>query len=193
MTVRLLAILALAAASPGFAQLRFFTVAPGGAETMASTSLDLGRTAPGDQIEVRLRVRNVGTAAIALQSFSAEGSGVSVNGPGLPLNIAPGTATDLYLRFSKDVAGSYVGRLLANALSLSLAAVVAPAPVLTAEGDAPGSRIDIAAGTAIYLGRVQRGQRSTRSLCSVSRHSRKPTAAKSVLVPFSSSATRAAR
>ena len=108
--------------------------------------------------------RGVGTAVIALQSFSATGSGFSVSGPGLTFNIAAGAAADLYVRFSAPRAGSYSGELKANALSLSLSATALAAPNVTAEGDTAGSRIDIAAGTAIYLGLVQKSKRNSRPL-----------------------------
>ena len=146
-------VLALVAASAACAQMRLYAVDANGAEREATGLFDMGSSGPGDLLQTRFRARNTGTAAISLLDLRVAGQGFTVSGPSIPLNIAPGLAADIVVRFSATGSGSYSANLTVNALSLLLRATVTAAPVLTASG------ADVPAGTAIYLGRIQKGQK----------------------------------
>ena len=183
-SLSLVALLLLCSFS-AFAQLRLY-VADGALEREVSGLYDLGSAGPVDLVEIRLRARNVGTAAVLLDTVRIAGQGFSVSPPSLPFSIAPGNAADIRVRFTGTGTGSYSANLVVNTLSLLLRVTVVAAPVLVILGDDGVSRLDIPAGTSIYMGRVLKGQSAARPLWLENR-GRDPLAIRSVAmtgVPF---------
>lgn len=170
-TLSALALTCLAASAS--AQLRLYAVDTDGMEREATGLYELGSTGPGDLLQSRFRARNVGTTVITLQPVSVAGQGFSVSGPSPGSVIAAGNAAEIVVRFTAGGTGSYSASLNVNALSLLLRVTVVPAPVLTAEG------VDIPAGTAIYMGRAQRGQTAAKAF-SLENRGRDPVTVRSI-------------
>src|SRR5690349_21043204 len=94
--------------------------------------VDVGAASPGDTLETRFRVRNIGAGAAVFQTLSIAGSGFRITtAPSLPYTIAPGSEAEFRVAFSPISIGSYSAFLLVNSINISLRGTVAPAAVLT--------------------------------------------------------------
>jgi hypothetical protein len=154
--------LALLALAPLLApaELRTFVVA-GGLEQPLGAICDVGSVTAGDALEIRLRVRNTGAAAGALQSVGVAGVGFSPgNLPPLPYTLAPGAAVDFTVRFAPAAGGSYSASLAVNGVSTILRGTAVPGAEVRVE-DALSSQL-LRAGDTVDFGRVERGASATR-------------------------------
>lgn len=146
--IRLLLLLCLPASL--FGQLQFALVS-GGVEKPVSGFVDLGRVAAGDPLDVRCRLRNIGTVSVVLQTLKISGASYSMSGqPNLPYTAAPGTNIDFTVRFQATVLGSYSANLAINTTSVLMNATAYAAPGLYL-GDTW-----LRAGDTIDFGRVER-------------------------------------
>ncbi len=71
------------------AQIALFTVT-NGVEVPIGESLNLGKVAAGDTLNVRIRLRNIGTTTANVSYFFADGPGYTINRPIPPFAVAPG-------------------------------------------------------------------------------------------------------
>lgn len=123
-------------------------------ETPVGASVDVGAASPGDTLEVRFRVRNIGSGPAVLQTLSLAGAGFKISAtPSLPYTIAPGSETEFRVAFSPASAGSYSAFLLVNTINVILRGTAVPSAVLTLTG----SNTPLAAGAVIDFGSVVRG------------------------------------
>ena len=87
--------------------------------------LDVGSAAPGDVLDMRLRVRNTSMAAVELNVLKIDGVSFTLEGtPPLPQIMAPGVNADFRVRFRPAAPGSYSATLRANSVSLSFLRLV---------------------------------------------------------------------
>ncbi len=123
--------------------------------------VDVGAASPGDTLETRFRVRNIGAGAAVFQTLSIAGSGFRITtAPSLPYTIAPGSEAEFRVAFSPISIGSYSAFLLVNSINISLRGTVAPAAVLTLDNGSAA----LAAGATIDFGSVQRGSSRLQTL-----------------------------
>src|SRR5260370_11145947 len=122
MITRILLFLSILAL-PALAQIQVLQF-DGVTETPVGSVVDMGSAAPGDIVEVRFRVRNIGSGATTLQTLSITlGSGFKIsNAPSLPYTLAPysGPASEAEFRvaFNPTAAGSYSAFLLVNTINI---------------------------------------------------------------------------
>ncbi len=155
--------LAAALLSPAaLAQLQLL-IFDGTTEKAVTTITDLGSVPAGDSREVRFRARNIGTAAVLLQTVTLSGQGFTISSaPSLPFTIAPTNFVEVRVRFAGTGLGSYSATLSVNTLQTLLrASVVASATVSVVNGS--GATV-LAAGATIDFGRVQKGQSSSQQI-----------------------------
>src|SRR6266850_1309955 len=130
----------------------------GTTETPAGSVVDVGSAAPGDIVEVRLRVRNIGNSATTLQTLSITGAGFKISvTPSLPYTLAPysGPASEAEFRvaFNPTAAGPYSAFLLVNTINIIVRGTATASAVLTLAGNPT----PLAAGAVIDFGSVLRG------------------------------------
>ncbi len=131
----------------------------GTTETPAGSVVDVGSAAPGDVVEVRFRVRNIGSGPTNLQTLSiTSNSGFKISvAPSLPFILAPysGPASEAEFRvaFNPTAAGSFSGFLLVNTINIIMRGTATASAALTLAG----STTPLAAGAVIDFGSVLRG------------------------------------
>src|SRR5258708_11712024 len=97
---------------PALAQIQVLQF-DGTSETPIGSVVDMGSAAPGDVVEARFRVRNIGSGATTLQTLSiTPGSGFKISAaPSLPYTLAPysgpASAADFRVAFTPTAAGSF--------------------------------------------------------------------------------------
>ncbi len=155
MTARLVA-LAWLAAGVSFGQLQLYRIPGPGLEEPFKDQYDAGSVPAGDFRDTRLRIRNLGDAAITLERLRVTGVGFSLEGhPSVPYIIAPRTNVDFRVRFQPPAYGSYSGSLRINdAYYLFLG--TSP-PTLTVSVEAGGGFRLLRAGETIVFGRAEGG------------------------------------
>lgn len=123
-------------------------------ETPVGALVDVGAASPGDTLETRFRVRNIGAGAAVFQTLSIAGSGFRITtAPSLPYTIAPGSEAEFRVAFSPTTFGTYSAFLVVNTININLRGSVVPSAVLTLDnGSTP-----LATGATIDFGSVQRG------------------------------------
>jgi hypothetical protein len=142
---------------PALAQIQVLQF-DGTTETPAGSVVDMGSAAPGDTVEVRFRVRNIGSSATMLQTLSITGAGFKISvTPSLPYTLAPysGPASEAEFRaaFTPAAAGPYSAFLLVNTINIIVRGTATASAALTLAGNpAP-----LAAGAVIDFGSVLRG------------------------------------
>ncbi len=105
-------LLVLIAAQSAWGQLVFVRPAD---ESPITGLLDVGTAAPGDTLDTRVRLRNLGAATVILSRLDLGGAGFTVEGkPALPFEMAPGVNADFRVRFRPTGPGTYSGTLQAN-------------------------------------------------------------------------------
>jgi hypothetical protein len=148
------------------AQVKLYVVldaATGSEREVTGSVFDIGTAGSGDTLQTRFRMRNTGTTTQQVQSIRVAGQGFTLSTPSLPYTLAPnGLPLDFTVRFTAIGGGSYSANLTAGTISVLLRATVVAAPVLVTES-VSGIRSDIAAGSTVALGNVQRGQKLTRT------------------------------
>src|SRR5260370_20514107 len=164
MISRLLLFLSILAL-PALAQIQVLQF-DGTSETPVGSVVDMGSAAPGDIVEVRFRVRNIGSGATTLQTLSiTPGSGFKISvAPSLPYTLAPysGPASEAEFRvaFNPTAAGSYSAFLLVNTINIIVRGTATASAVLTHAG----SNTPPAAGAVIDFGSVVRGNSRPQNL-----------------------------
>ena len=159
MIFRLLALASLASFS-AFAQLQVFLF-DGTTETPTGSLVNVGSGTPGDTIETRFHVRNVGVGPATLQTLSLAGQGFTIStAPSLPYIIAPGSQAEFRVDFAPTSVGNYGAFLAVNGINLNLEGSAVAAAVLTLAG----SNTPLAAGAAVDFGSVLKGTSRSQGL-----------------------------
>ncbi len=141
------------------AQLQVF-VFDGTNETAVGALVDVGAASPGDMVETRFRVRNIGPGPAVLQTLSLAGSGFTFSAtPSLPYTIAPYTGSpaseaEFRVTFNPTDVAFYSAFLAVNTINVILQGAGTPAAVLKLDG----SNIPLAAGAIIDFGAVASSQ-----------------------------------
>jgi Abnormal spindle-like microcephaly-assoc'd, ASPM-SPD-2-Hydin len=137
-----------------FAQIQVFEY-NGSTETPVNGLYNVGSASPGDTIQTRFRVRNVGVATATLQKLSLGGSGFQITAaPSLPYIIAPGSETEFDVSFAPTAFGTYSAFMAVNTLNITLQGNSVASAVLTVAG----SNTPLAAGATVQFGSVTVGQ-----------------------------------
>ncbi|HEY6393022.1 MAG TPA: choice-of-anchor D domain-containing protein [Bryobacteraceae bacterium] len=142
---------------PALAQIQVLQF-DGTTEIPVGSVVDMGSAAPGDVVEVRFRVRNIGSAMTPLQTLSITGAGFKISvAPSLPYTLAPysGPASEAEFRvaFNPTAAGAYSGFLLVNTINIIVRGTATASAALTLAG----SSAPLAAGAVIDFGSLLRG------------------------------------
>lgn len=126
----------------------------GATEISVGATFDVGAATPGDTVETRFRVRNIGNGPAVFQTLSLSGQGFRISAaPSLPYTIAPANETEFRVVFSPAVTGSYSAFLAVNTTNITLrGSSVAAASLMLAGSSAP-----LMAGAVIDFGSVVRG------------------------------------
>ena len=126
----------------------------GTSETTVGALVDIVSASPGDTLETRFHVRNIGAGAAIFQTLSIAGSAFRITtAPSLPYTIAPGSFAEFRVAFSPMFTGSYSAFLLVNTINITLRGRVPPSAELTVGG----INNPLAAGAVVDFGSVQRG------------------------------------
>ncbi len=126
--------------------------------------LDVGTVAPGDTLETRFHVRNIGSGPATFSTLSLAGQGFSIaSAPSLPYTLAPyvGLTSEAEFRvaFSPKIAGSFSAFLAVNDLNIVLQGA---SKASVAIGIA-GSQTPLAAGATVNFGPVAVGSSQTQA------------------------------
>jgi hypothetical protein len=150
---------------PALAQIQVLQF-DGATETPVGSVVDMGSAGPGDVVEVRFRVRNIGSGATTLQTLSiTANSGFKISAaPSLPYTLAPysGPASEAEFRvaFNPMAAGSFSAFLLVNTINVVVRGTATASAVLTlANNPTP-----LAAGAVVDFGSVVRGSNHLQNL-----------------------------
>lgn len=147
---------------PALAQLQVLLY-DGTTETPVGALVDVGSAAPGDSTETRFRVRNFGTAQVAITTLKIADATTPFKisaTPSLPLSLAPGSAADFRVSFNPTATGTFNGFLVVNTINVALRGFGVPAATLTLAG----STAPLANGAAIDFGSVVPGSSHVQSL-----------------------------
>jgi len=156
MTSRLVLLASLLPLS-AFAQLQVF-VYSGSTETAAMSLVNVGTAAPGDILETRFHVRNVGNGPATFQTLSLAGQGFSIlNTPSLPYVIAPGSFAEFDINFSPSTVANYSAAVAVNNINFNLVGTGAASATLTIAG----SSTPLTAGSPIDFGSALAGTSKT--------------------------------
>ncbi len=117
--------------------------------------LDVGGAAPGDILDTRLRIRNIGGSEATLSILRIGGAGFTLEGaPALPSRMGPGVNADFRVRFRPSGPGSYSATLQVNSTTL-LVQGSSSAGVVLLRGGTP-----LTSELAIEFGSVTVGERA---------------------------------
>jgi hypothetical protein len=123
-------------------------------ENLVGPLMDVGSVSPGDTLETRFRVLNIGAGPTVFQTLSIAGSGFRITtAPSLPYTIAPGSEAEFRVAFQPMFIGTFSAFLQVNTINITLRGSVTPSAVLTVGG----VNTALPAGAAIDFGLVQRG------------------------------------
>jgi hypothetical protein len=108
-------------------------------DTPVSSLVNVGTAAPGDTLETRFHVRNIGAGPASLTNLALSGQGFTiVSAPSLPYILAPyvGLASDaeVDVDFSPPSIGSFSAFLNVNSINLVLQGISAASAALTLSG-----------------------------------------------------------
>jgi hypothetical protein len=135
------------------AQLQVFQF-DGTNETPVGAVVNVGAVTPGDTVETRFRVRNIGQGPAVFQTLSLAGEGFAISAaPSLPYTIAPGLEAEFRATFSPTFMGTYSAFLLVNTINIILQGTAVPAASLMLAG----TNMPLAAGSVIDFGSVAVG------------------------------------
>jgi len=135
------------------AQLQVFLF-EGTNETPVGAVVNVGTASPGDSVETRFKVRNIGTGPATLDTLTLGGSGFTfLNVPSLTYILAPNAEVEFDTVFNPTDVASYSAFLVVNTINIILEGTGTPSAVLTLAG----SNIPLAAGAIIDFGPVASG------------------------------------
>jgi hypothetical protein len=149
------------------AQLQVFQVV-GTNETPVQVGqpINVGTASPGDAIETRFRVRNVGAGPATLASLAIAGEWFTiVSAPSLPYILAPyvgpSSEAEVDVDFSPAITGSFSAFLAVNSINIVLQGTSAPSVAVTLSG----SQTPLAAGAHVTFNATMWGQRRPWDSC----------------------------
>jgi hypothetical protein len=145
----------------GLAQLQVFQF-DGTNDTPVSSIVNVGTAAPGDTLETRFHVRNIGAGPASLTNLGLSGQGFTiVSAPSLPYILAPyvglASEAEFDVDFSPPSTGSFSAFLAVNSINLVLQGISAAAATLTLSG----SQTPLSAGAVVNFGSVAIGASQT--------------------------------
>ena len=133
---------------PALAQLQVLLF-DGTNETPTGSLVDMGSAAPNDSVETRFRVRNFGTASVAITALKIADPTAPFRisaSPSLPVQLAPGSAADFRVAFTPPSVGTFNGTVVVNTINIALRGFGVPSATLmlasTNTAIATGSKID---------------------------------------------------
>jgi hypothetical protein len=143
------------------AQLQVFQF-DGTSDTLVSSIVNVGTAAPGDTLETRFHVRNIGAGSASLTNLGLSGQGFTiVSAPSLPYILAPyvglASEAEFDVDFSPPSTGSFSAFLGVNTINLVLQGISAAAATLTLSG----SQAPLSAGAVVNFGSVAVGTSQT--------------------------------
>jgi Abnormal spindle-like microcephaly-assoc'd, ASPM-SPD-2-Hydin len=143
------------------AQLQVFQF-DGTNDTPVASLVNVGTAAPGDTLETRFHVRNIGAGPASLTNLGLSGQGFSiVSAPSLPYILAPyvglASEAEFDVDFSPSSTGSFSAFLDVNTINLVLQGISAAAAALTLSG----SQTPLSAGAVVNFGSVAVGASQT--------------------------------
>ncbi len=135
----------------------------GSKESPMTAFTELGSVAAGDAREIRIHLRNAGSAAIVLSTVEVRGQGFAISSaPSLGTIIAPENFKEARVRFTAAGTGSYSAVFKANEVEATLHAIVVSGPTVSILADSVGSLLT--SGATLDFGRVQKGHSSAQDL-----------------------------
>ncbi len=164
--ISLAALFAVLLPLSALAQLQVFEF-NGTTDTPAGTVTIIAAAAPGDTVETRFHVRNIGSAPVVLQTLSVAGGGFTIqSAPSLGYILAPYTGlaseAEIDIDFSPTIATSYSATLIINTISMIIQGKVAPSTVVaSAVLTLAGSSTPLSAGETVNFGSVNVGSTQT--------------------------------
>ncbi len=143
------------------AQLQVFQF-DGTNDTPVGALVNVGAASPGDTLETRFHVRNIGAGAATFSTLALSGDGFTiVSAPSLPYILAPyvglTSEAEFDVSFTPTTTGSFSAFLAVNTISIVLQGSSAAAAALTLSG----SQTPLIAGATIGFGSVDVGASST--------------------------------
>ncbi len=126
----------------------------GTTETAVGGLFNVGSATPGDTLDTRFRVRNIGAGPATFQTLSLAGSGFQIVAqPSLPYIIAPGSEAEFRVDFTPATIATYSAFMLVDTLNITLQGTAVPAASLALAG----SNTPLPAGATIDFGSIVRG------------------------------------
>jgi hypothetical protein len=131
-------------------------------DTPVSSLVNVGTAAPGDTLETRFHVRNIGAGPASLSNLALSGQGFTiVSAPSLPYILAPYVGlvseAEVDVDFSPPGIGSFSAFLNVNSINLVLQGISAASATLTLAG----SQTPLSAGAVVNFGSVAVGASQT--------------------------------
>ncbi len=137
------------------AQLQLYLAPAGGTEIAFTGVHDMGQVAVAESVSTRFRLRNLGETSVTLTHLYVAGAGFTMTGaPSMPFVLASGVNVDFTVRFTPANSGSYSANLQINGSGYIVRGTGLAGATLRL-----GSQ-DLANGSDIDLGRVERGESS---------------------------------
>jgi hypothetical protein len=134
----------------------------GTSDTPVGSLLNVGSAAPGDTVETRFHVRNLGAGPASLTTLGLSGDGFAiVSAPSLPYILAPYVGPVSEVEFDVDFSpgslGTFSAFLAVNSINIVLQGTAVPSATLTLSG----SQTPLTAGATIGFGSVAIGASQT--------------------------------
>jgi hypothetical protein len=145
------------------AQLQVFQF-DGTNDTPVGALANVGAASPGDKLETRFHVRNIGAGPATFSTLALSGEGFTiVSAPSLPYILAPyvglTSEAEFDVSFAPTTTGSFSAFLAVNTISIVLQGNSAAAAALTLSG----SQTPLTAGATIGFGSVDVGASGTQA------------------------------
>lgn len=130
-------------------------------ETAVAGAWDMGGGPAGAPLDVRLRIRNLGTAKVLLTLLRVTGTGFTMSGqPPLPVLMVNNANMDFSVRFVAPIAGSYAGTVVVNDATFTFTATAfAAAQLGVRDGN---SSVALSTDSPYDFGQIERGQSITK-------------------------------
>ncbi len=143
------------------AQLQVFEF-DGTNDTPVGALVNVGTASPGDKLETRFHVRNIGAGPATFSTLALSGEGFTiVSAPSLPYILAPyvglTSEAEFDVSFAPTTSGSFSALLAVNTISIVLQGNSAASAALTLSG----SQTPLTAGATIGFGSVDVGASGT--------------------------------
>lgn len=111
------------------AQLAMYAV-NGSIETPLGVMYNMGNVAEGDTVDLRIRIRNLGSNSVTVTQFYGLGAGFTLDSPAGQFAMAPGTLRDFILHFSANTLATFTAWIQLNDISAIVSATTVIPPVL---------------------------------------------------------------